>query len=705
MFLRFRMPRNYEAKGLRGNWSLSCLQKAVECVLIEKSSEKSAAKAFGIPRQTLRRHLKKARKGDSVMKVLGRPRILSEQQEKELFEVIIDMENRLFGLTKMDVRRLTYSYCEINKIHHNFNSQTKCAGEDWMIGFMKNHPQLSLRKPEPTSIARAAGFNKEKVNRFFDVLESILYGENSAIVIPPSRIFNADESGFSVCHSPGKVIARKGKRSVGAVTSLEKGKTITALCCMNATGMFVPPMFIFPRVRMKPSFIDSAPSGSLGVATKSGWINEELFTEWFDHFVSVTQPRNCSSPTLLIVDGHCSHVKNLSVVLKARENNVIILSLPSHCTHRLQPLDVSFFKALNSRYNNIVQTWHRQHPGRSLTEAEFGALFREAYGDAASVKKAESGFRKTGIYPFNRYIFSDEDFLAAAATERELQGEPIPHQEPLTAEPQDKQRIESLSSDLPELETSMNSSQLRDEVSKIQQQSGQQHLGKTGSVHENRITEMLQQSEMTESAPKDGIAYELQDCAKAKPSINQESDKSSSLVTQSAIFKGGEEYVAERVHVQFRQLIEQEQDNCPRKSLNPRKKRTVQHATVVTSSPYKTELESSLASKKRKVSSSSQMENERKKTKKHRSITNVPPVSKERKQIRKTSASSSIRNIPVRMNKTVGDYDADCLYCCEMFSVTGGKWIQCTVCKRWAHVECAGVPYMAKFFNCDLCKS
>ena len=97
-------------------------------------------------------------------------------------------------------------------------------------------------------------------------------------------------------------------------------------------------------VRMKPSFMDKAPTGTLGVSAESGWINEQLFTQWFDHFVESTQPAACQSKTLLILDGHSSYAKNYEVIQKARESNVIILSLPSHCTHRLQPLDVSFFK-------------------------------------------------------------------------------------------------------------------------------------------------------------------------------------------------------------------------------------------------------------------------------------------------------------------------------------------------------------------------
>lgn len=415
-----QMPRNYKAKGERGKWKLEDLQKAVNYVVMYKKSEKSAANTFGVPRQTLRRHLQKVRDGNGVAKVLGRPKILTATQENELVDVILDMERKLFGLTKMDVRRLAFTYCETNKIQHNFNMTNQCAGEDWMVAFMKNHPNLSLRKPEPTSLARASGFNREKVHRFFDAYESIVFSSTGELQIPPTRIFNADETGFSVCHVPGKIIAEKGKRSIGSVTSLEKGKTITVLCCVSASGTYVPPMIIFPRVRMKPAFMDEAPAGALGVAAKTGWINGELFSKWFDHFLETTQPAAHQSKTLLILDGHSSHVKNLDVITKARQNNVIILSLPSHCTHRMQPLDVSFFKSLNARYNTNVQTWHRQHPGRPVTEAEFGELFNAAYSNVATVDKAQSGFRKCGICPFDRSVFTDDDFLAAEATDRPL---------------------------------------------------------------------------------------------------------------------------------------------------------------------------------------------------------------------------------------------------------------------------------------------
>jgi len=400
------------------------MQHAVNDVLQHGRSVKGAAKTYCVPRPTLQRHIKQAKKGTGVQKVLGRPRTLTDEQEAELVNVILEMEKRLFGLTLMDVRRLAFKYCEINNIENTFNKNARCAGEEWMSSFLKKHKELSLRIPEATSLARASGFNPEKVRKFFDAYQSIVFDQSGTAIIPPSHIYNADESGFTVCYKPGKILAQKGKRSVGTVTSLEKGKTMTVLCCASATGSFIPPMMIYPRVRMKPAFIDKAPAGTLGVAAKTGWINEDLFCQWFQHFVKHAKPSLSDSPTLLILDGHSSHVKNLTVIEEARKTGVVILSLPSHCTHRMQPLDVAFFKSLNLNYNQAVQTWHRQHPGRAVTENEFGELFTCAYGVAATVKNAASGFRKSGIFPFNREIFTADDFIGAQATDRQLESPP-----------------------------------------------------------------------------------------------------------------------------------------------------------------------------------------------------------------------------------------------------------------------------------------
>ena len=59
--------------------------------------------------------------------------------------------------------RLAFEFATKNRVEHRFNPDTQMAGDDWVCGFFRRHLRLSLRKPEPTSAARASGFNKATV--------------------------------------------------------------------------------------------------------------------------------------------------------------------------------------------------------------------------------------------------------------------------------------------------------------------------------------------------------------------------------------------------------------------------------------------------------------------------------------------------------------------------------------------------------------
>ena len=50
------------------------------------------------------------------------------------------------------------------------------------------------------------------------------------------QIYNCDETGISVVHKPGKVVAEMGRHKVYSITSAERGKTHTVLTCVSAAG-------------------------------------------------------------------------------------------------------------------------------------------------------------------------------------------------------------------------------------------------------------------------------------------------------------------------------------------------------------------------------------------------------------------------------------------------------------------------------------
>ena len=87
------------------------------------------------------------------------------------------------------------------------------------------------------------------------------------------QIFNSDETGVTIVHRPGKIIAKLGHRHVYTVTSAEKSRTHTVLSCISASGFVVPPCIIFPRKRNVPeNFKEGAVAGTLFCNSENGWI-------------------------------------------------------------------------------------------------------------------------------------------------------------------------------------------------------------------------------------------------------------------------------------------------------------------------------------------------------------------------------------------------------------------------------------------------
>lgn len=148
---------------------------------------------------------------------------------------ITDIDKRSFGLTKLQRQRLVYDFAVENGIHHRFNKQTKLAGDDWMHNFMLKY-NFSVRKPEATSIGRLMAFNKINVGAFFDKLKEIKLENN----FNASKIFNVDESGISsVPTKLPKVISPTGARKVAKIVSAERGKNITVVLGISATGVCI----------------------------------------------------------------------------------------------------------------------------------------------------------------------------------------------------------------------------------------------------------------------------------------------------------------------------------------------------------------------------------------------------------------------------------------------------------------------------------
>ncbi|KAB0799328.1 hypothetical protein PPYR_07208 [Photinus pyralis] len=412
------MVRKYKRKSTQHSWSEEGMKNAISDCKAGNLSVAMAAKTYDVPLTTLYRKMKlNSSAEEASQKKLGRYRpTFTKEQEQQLRDYILLMEKRLFGLSMRDFRSLAYQYAELNRIPHSFCKKTALAGEDWVSNFLKRNPEISLRLPEKTSAARAAAFNRPNVANFFALLGELM----DKYHFTASQIYNCDETGLStVPNKPSKILSLKGKKQIGSLSSAERGTLVTAEICVSASGHYIPPLLIFPRVRLNPLFDVGLPPDSVVVCHPSGWMQTDIFVVWFKHFVRYAKPTN-TDPVLLIMDGHATHTKNIEMMELAKSTNVHILILPPHTSHRLQPLDVSYMFPLSAFYEQEVRAWQRNHPGKVVTIHNVGALFGKAYQRASTQQNATSGFQNTGIFPYNPHIFPDDLFEPSETTNREL---------------------------------------------------------------------------------------------------------------------------------------------------------------------------------------------------------------------------------------------------------------------------------------------
>lgn len=387
------------------------------------SSIRKAAQRRSIPYPTLRRYfLKQQRLGEEAKLTPNYEinRVFTEEQEKSLLDYLFECAFAFYGITNKECRLIAYQMAQHNQIRMpNSWTQNGLAGIEWLRSFRNRHPDLTLRCPERCSLARATAFNRSNIATFFENLHHIL--QRQPRFADGTRIFNLDETSTTTVQKPQKVLAPKGIRCLSKVTSGEKGTLVTTCCIISGSGQSLPPVLVFPRVHFKTHMINGAPTGTLGLATSSGWMNSELFVEVIKHFITHSSSSK-ENPSLLILDNHESHL-TIPALDIAKENGVTVLTLPPHTTHKTQPLDVGVMKPFKEYYNAAMDSWMLRNPGVPVTIYELGSFIGEAYQKAMTPTTISNAFRKTGIFPFDRNVFSDVDFLPSSVTDRPDPGE------------------------------------------------------------------------------------------------------------------------------------------------------------------------------------------------------------------------------------------------------------------------------------------
>lgn len=388
------MPKSLGKGNYVKRYSEEDLQMAIKDVQ-NGMPKREACKKHKIPRATLQFRLS----GKFVKTSHGPPPVLTTEEEDMIVNWVKECHRKGFPQRKDAIQCSVKQFLDENPRDNPFTNNYPGIG--WYKAFLKRHPELTVRKPEPVTPASSRVSESDIRKWFQDIYTYLEEKKFHYILNDPNRVFNGDETNFLLCPQNKKVLAPKGVRNVYEVDCGVAKSALTVMFTFSASGLTVPPLIIYPYIRVPKEIGDSVPKDFAFTNTESGWMKKEIFYEYIANtFYKHLKKLNVDFPVILFVDGHATHLdRRLSDI--CTQLQIILIALYPNATRILQPADVSTFKPLKDGWKRGVLEWRRNHPTEELTKKHFAPILKMVIDKTVRPDIITNGFRACGLYPWN----------------------------------------------------------------------------------------------------------------------------------------------------------------------------------------------------------------------------------------------------------------------------------------------------------------
>ena len=317
--------------------------------------------------------------------------------------------------TRMHTCMLTHTHIQIHSYVHAHcttlcivlytisydNPDLVITGVDWYRAFKSRNPTVAERVSHKHGRQRAA-VTMQQLDAWYKGVSGYLEEEVpdwQQLLGDPRRIFNADESGFPLSVTSGRVLTPRGVKHVYQVVSSTK-QQLTVMMGMNAMGDYPPPMIVHPGKGRTPEAICGMEDFEEAIHGQSlnGWMDSELFLTYLAHFHKFIVDKHIPKPVILFVDGHSTHMTHESAQFCA-DNNIILYCLPPNATHIMHPCDVGLFSPLKAAWESEVKAWQMSHLGEVITKNNFAGVFKRAWERVSNLTNSVSAFKRSGLFP------------------------------------------------------------------------------------------------------------------------------------------------------------------------------------------------------------------------------------------------------------------------------------------------------------------
>ena len=354
---------------------------------------KTTSRIFGVPATSLRDHLY----GKTVSRQRGKAPVLKADEEKKLVDYIFQMQDLGHPLTTAE---LQLKVALATQTRFTPWSVTGLPGKGWLRRFRIRHPEIATRRSQGLDVSRARALCPIIAESLYENLEQLYSAHN----YPPGHIWNCDESGVQAGRCGGAtVLAKRGSKSVHSVEP-DQREHLSVLSCINAGGGSIPNFYILKGTYFLQDYIAGCEEGAVMGMQPNAWMTRWLFESWISHFIECLKKGpgiDLNNRHLLVLDGHNSHV-TLEVMKIGIQFGLDIISLPSHTSHALQPLDLACFAPFKTVFRKQRDCWTVLNKNTKVGKRELCEWTYKALQCSLTPKNIQAGFRKVGIWPLDR---------------------------------------------------------------------------------------------------------------------------------------------------------------------------------------------------------------------------------------------------------------------------------------------------------------
>ena len=135
----------------------------------------------------------------------------------------------------------------------------------------------------------------------------------------------------------------------------------------------LPPYIIYRGIKLWSSWITkNAFPGTRYNVTESGWVEEDVFYDWFtNQFCPAV--KDIKRPVMLFFDGHRAHI-SARIVKHAMDNGIELECLPPHTTTILQPLDVVTLNKVKTGWRSLLEEHNMKTNSAPIGKQHFALM-------------------------------------------------------------------------------------------------------------------------------------------------------------------------------------------------------------------------------------------------------------------------------------------------------------------------------------------